>query len=83
MFTPDGEEPVEFYVLEQTVIGGKNYILVTDSEEDDGQAWILRDNSEENDTQALYEMIDDDKELEALGEIFRKLLDEDDIGLDI
>ena len=31
-FTPEGEEPVEFYVLEQTVIGGQNYILVTDAE---------------------------------------------------
>ena len=29
-FRPEGEEPVEFYVLEQTRIGGHNYILVTD-----------------------------------------------------
>ena len=27
-FRPEGEEPVEFYVLEQTRIGGHNYILV-------------------------------------------------------
>ena len=32
-FRPEGEEPVEFYVLEQTRIGGHNYILVTDVEE--------------------------------------------------
>ena len=32
-FNPEGEEPVEFYVLEQTRIGGTNYILVTDFEE--------------------------------------------------
>jgi len=83
IFTPDDGEPVEFYVLEQTVIGGQNYILVTDSEDGDGEAWILKDNSEEKDTQALYEMVEDDKELEALGEIFSKLLDEDGIGLDI
>ena len=31
-FSPDGEEPVDFYVLEQTVIGARTYILVTDSE---------------------------------------------------
>ena len=31
-FRPEGEEPVEFYVLEQTRIGGHNYILVTDVE---------------------------------------------------
>ena len=81
-FTPEGEDPVEFYVLEQTVIGGQNYILVTDAEDGDGEAWILKDNSGENDTEAIYEMVEDDKELEALGEIFRKLLDEDGVGLD-
>ena len=32
-FVPDGEEAVDFYVLEQTTIGGVNYILVTDAEE--------------------------------------------------
>ena len=37
-FRPEGEEPVEFYVLEQTRIGGHNYILVTDVEEGDGDA---------------------------------------------
>ena len=28
-------EEVDFYVLEQTKVGGVSYILVTDSEEDD------------------------------------------------
>ena len=38
-FMPDGEEAVDFYVLEQTTIGGVNYILVTDAEEEeDGEA---------------------------------------------
>lgn len=36
-FRPEGEEAVEFYVLEQTRIGGFNYILVTDSEKGDGK----------------------------------------------
>ena len=34
-FNPEGEAPVDFYVLEQTKIGGINYILVTDFEEGD------------------------------------------------
>ena len=43
-FMPDGENSVDFYVLEQTTIGGVNYILVTDAEEDDedGEAYILK-----------------------------------------
>ena len=40
MFHPEGEEPVEFYVLEQTRIGGVDYILVTDVEEGDGEAAV-------------------------------------------
>ena len=44
-FTPDGAdgETVDFYVLEQTRIGGVNYILVTEEEEGDGEALILKD----------------------------------------
>ena len=33
VFTPEGEAPVQFYVLEQTRLGGVDYILVTDSRE--------------------------------------------------
>ena len=41
VFTPEGnEEPVELYVLDQTVLRGTTYILVTESEEGDGNALI-------------------------------------------
>ena len=81
-FRPEGEEPVDFFVLEQTVIGAKSYILVTDTEDGDGEALILRDDSEDGDAEASYTIVDDDKELEAVAALFRKLLEEDDIGLD-
>ena len=81
-FQPEGEEPVDFFVLEQTVIGAKSYILVTDVEDGDGEALILRDDSEGADAEAKYTIVDDDKELEAVAVVFRKLLEEDDIGLD-
>nr|WP_330391570.1 DUF1292 domain-containing protein [Butyrivibrio sp. YAB3001] len=82
-FSPDGEEPVEFYCLEQTVIGAKTYLLVTDEEDGDGEALILRDDSGKEDEQALYVIVDDDRELDAVAGVFRKLLAEDDIDLDI
>ena len=41
----DTKEEVEFFVLEQTRISGKNYILVTDSEEDEAECLILKDTS--------------------------------------
>ena len=81
-FRPEGEEPVDFFVLEQTIIGAKSYILVTDVEDGDGEALILRDDSEEGDEEASYSIVEDDKELDAVAVVFRKLLEDDDIGLD-
>ena len=52
-FNPEGEEPVEFYVLEQTRIAGISYLLVTETEEEDGDAWILRDLSEDGESEAV------------------------------
>ena len=83
VFSPDGEDEVEFYCLEQTVIGAKTYLLVTDQEDGDGEALVLRDDSDMKDEQALYVIVDDDQELEAVAGVFRKLLAEDDIDLDI
>ncbi len=73
---------MDFFVLEQTVIGAKSYILVTDVEDGDGEALILRDDSEDGDEEASYSIVEDDKELDAVAVVFRKLLEEDDIGLD-
>ncbi len=83
IFTPEGEEPVEFYPIEQTIIGAKTYLLVTDEEDGDGEALILRDDSDINDEEAVYAIVDDDLELEAVAGVFRKLLSEDGIDLDI
>lgn len=75
-FSPDGEEPVEFFVLEQTRISGVNYILVTDFEEGDGEALILKDLSKEEDKESVYAIVDDDTELNAVAKIFEGLLDD-------
>lgn len=75
-FCPEDGEAVEFYVLEQTMLGGINYILVTDSEEDDGEALILKDVSSIEDTDSLYEIVDDDEELDAVAAIFSSMLED-------
>ena len=69
-FTLADDQIVEFYVLEQTVLGGISYILVTDSEDDEAEALILKDLSK------LYEIVDDDDELEAVSKIFQEMLDD-------
>lgn len=76
VFTPAGEEAVEFYVLEQTRLGGIDYILVTDSEEDDGEALILRDMSAPKEEEAVYEIVTDDKELNAVAAVFENMLED-------
>ena len=41
-FIPEGEtEAIDFYIVEQERLAGRNYLLVTDSEEGDGEALIL------------------------------------------
>ena len=78
-FTPEkGEQPVEFFVLEQTRIAGKSYLLVTDKEEGDAQALILRDMSEEDNPDSLYEIVSEDQELEAVSGVFADMLEDID-----
>ena len=54
-FITDDNEVVNFYILEETRINGVNYILVTDSEEDeDAEAFILKDTSSAQSMEASY-----------------------------
>ena len=76
VFQTETEEAVEFYVLEQTRIGGIDYILVTDTTEDDAEALILRDMSQAGEEQALYEIVTDDEELNAVASVFENMLDD-------
>lgn len=75
-FCPQGEDPVEFYVLEQTRIGGINYILVTDTEEGDGEALILKDLSKDGEEESIYDIVSDDEELEAVAGVFENMLED-------
>ena len=78
-FRPDGEEPVDFFVLEQTRIGGINYILVTDCEEGDGEALILKDLSSDGEEEGVYTIVEDDDELNAVAGVFANMLDDVDL----
>lgn len=75
-FHPDGEAPVEFFVLEQTRIGGYNYILVTDFEEGDGEALILKDVSKDGEEESVFVIVSDDEELNAVAGVFESMLED-------
>ncbi len=72
----DGET-VEFFVLEQTRINGIDYLLVTDSEEEEATAWIMKDLSKPEDAEALYVMVENEEELNYVAQIFAEELGED------
>lgn len=74
----DGEQ-IEFYVLEQTRMNGKDYLLVTetDREDEDAEAYILKDISEAKEPEAVYEFVEDEDELNALAGVFSEMIDED------
>lgn len=78
--TETGEE-AEFYVEEQTRVNGTDYLLVTDSMEEEANAYILKDLSAETDLEADYVMVDDDVELEAISKVFEQMMEDVDIEL--
>lgn len=79
----EGEEII-FYVLEETRINGMNYLLVTDStdEDEEGECYILKDMSKQNEEEALYEFVEDDNEIDYLFKIFSELLDGADVDIE-
>ena len=81
-FCPDREtEAVGFFVVEETWIAGVSYLLVTESEEDEAEAYLLKDLSEDGEAEARYVFVEDDEELEAVSKIFAELLDDVDLEL--
>lgn len=73
------QEAVEFFVLEQTKINGISYILVTDSEKGDADCLILKDTSAADSKDSVYEIVEDDDELNAISKVFEELLEDVDI----
>ncbi|MBH1939768.1 DUF1292 domain-containing protein [Mobilitalea sibirica] len=78
IFTSEDGEEVVFQVLEQTRLGGVNYLLVSVPEEDDdeAEALILKDISKDTDEEAIYDIVEDDRELYMVAAIFKELLDD-------
>ena len=76
-----GEENDELvlYIVEKTRLGGVDYILAADSETGDANCYILRDVSGDSDETAVYEMVEEDDELEAVMSVFAELLDDLDL----
>lgn len=80
IITAEDGEKIEFFVVEQTRVNGMNFLLVTDSEDDEeADAYILRDVAQADDTEAVYEFVEDEQELQALAKVFSELVDDAEI----
>ena len=79
--TDEGEE-IPFYIIEQTTLAGKDFLLVTDSDtqEDEAQVYIMQEISDQDD-QTIYEFVEDEAQLEALSKVFEELLYDVDIQM--
>ena len=81
IFYTDTEE-VEFYVIEQTKINDVNYILVADSMDDEAEALILKEKPDVVDSiESIYDIVEDDNELDAISKVFIQMLDDVDIEI--
>ena len=70
----NGEE-IEFEVIETTRLGGVDYYLVCDTEEEES-AYILKDVSKVDEEISIYEFVEDDKEYDAIAAIFEEIVDD-------
>ncbi len=75
--TADGEE-LTFYIVEQTTLGNINYLLVTDSEDEEAEAFIMKEVGAETED-AFYSFVEDDVEFEAIARVFEELLENVDL----
>ncbi len=70
--TDEGE--VLFYVLGETRVSGVNYLLVAESDDMDAECYIMKDTSGAEEKEAVYEMVEDEAQQEALLKLFQELL---------
>lgn len=87
-----GEEKLEVYIIEETTINEKHYVLASnldpDSEEDgdedvEGEAFILREDECEDDPENfIFTTVTDDEEMKNVAGIFKELLDDSEVTIE-
>ncbi len=79
--SPQDGEALEFYVVEETSINGFNYLLVTEEEDGDCDAFILKRFSQGEQEEDVYEIVESEEELEYISRIFTEILEDVDITM--
>ncbi len=78
--TTEPAEELEVYVLEETMINQQKYLLVTEKETGDCEAFILKLTGEEQEDYT-YVPVEDEVEFSAVLKVFEELLEDTDFEL--
>lgn len=81
-YLEDDNTPQSFYLLMDTVFNENTYVLAseTDPDEEEAVCFILKKTGE-NEDDAVYEPVEDDLEYSSVSDIFKELLDQEEIDL--
>ena len=83
IFTSEDGQEVLFRVLEQTKLAEEDYLLVSrEGEDGEEEALILKDKSVESDEDAIYELVEDEKEMKLLAKVFEELIGDIEIEIE-
>lgn len=74
---PQTGDEVLFYVIEETKLSECSYLLVADSQAQESDACILKEVTQDPDGTVTYEIVENDRELDAVAKVFSELLDDD------
>ncbi len=77
IFTDTDGMEVELPIIAKTQFNGNTYLLaqdIPDEDDDEALAYIMKETETKGD-EYLYDIVEDDKEIEALASIFEELLE--------
>ena len=82
-FTDEDAQDMDFYVIEETKVNGFSYLLVCDEEDmEQGNVFILKIISAPEEEEAIYDVVQDEVELQAVSKVFSELVDGIDIEIE-
>lgn len=79
-FTGENGDAIELFVVESTRLGAVDYVLASDVEQGDGECYILKDTSAAESEESVYEIVEDEHELDYIANVFAELVEGADIA---
>ena len=78
-FASEDGEALCFNIIESTTIMGREYILVTEREDEDTVYLMRRDEEDSASDEVSYSFVEDEDELDSVSKVFQELLEDADI----